>query len=162
MSPRDDLREKPGFGAIGFVADNAEFGRIRQDGFLAGEILSMAGQWPVAGFAPDIGMRALVLRHDDLIVAGRASLAPAENRGARRDFLHGGRPKVTVLAEVGRYQEMANDEEGHQCEKRDDSQPNQVLRAFEELPHRVSWGSKRRAIPDGSMRLSFCQPPGAQ
>jgi hypothetical protein len=108
---RDDLRECFGFGAVRFMADDAEFGGIGENRLLAGEILRVTPERTVAGFASHIGVRTFALGGDDVIVAGGAGLAAGEDGSAGSDFIESGGAKMAVLPEVFGYQLVANDEE---------------------------------------------------
>ena len=84
---RDDLRERFGFGGVRFVAGHTELCGVRKDGFLACEVLRVAGKRPMAGFASDIGMGTLRFRCGNVFMAGSARLTARKDGSAGGDFI---------------------------------------------------------------------------
>ena len=87
MLARHNLRERFRFGGIRLVANRAELCGVGKDWFLAAEVLRMASERTVAGFASDIGVRTFTFRGDDVVVAGSAGLVAGENGSASGDFV---------------------------------------------------------------------------
>jgi hypothetical protein len=132
---RDNLWKRFRFGGVCFVASHAELRGVGKDGLLAGEVLCVASQRTMTGFASDIDMRAFAFCRDDLVVARGAGLAAGENGRLGGYFIQRPRAEVTVFAELGGDKGMPNREENHHQNSRDQRQPDQVLPALEDSAH---------------------------
>ena len=143
---RDDLRERFGFGGIRLMAGHAEFCGVGKDGFLAGEVLRVASERPMAGFASDIGVRTFAFRGGDVVVAGGAGLAAGEDRSTGGDFIEGSGAVISVLAELRGNESVADCQESQDENNRDERQPDQVLPAFENYSHAAGYESKRPTL----------------
>ena len=135
MFPRDDLRECFRFGAICFMADDAELRGIGKNGLLAGEVLSMAAKRAVTGFASDIRVGAFAFCGDNVAVAVRAGFAPGEHRRPGGDFIQRSGTEMTVFAEIAGHQHMTDRQEYNEGQNGDQSQTDQVSRALEYRLH---------------------------
>ena len=116
---RDDLRERFRFGGVRLVANHAELCGVGKDGFLTGEVLRVASERPMAGFASDIGMRTFAFCRDDVVVAGSAGLAAGEDGSPGGDFIEGAGAVMSILAELRGNEGMANREESQHENNRD-------------------------------------------
>src|ERR1039458_243967 len=108
---RDDLRESFRFGGVRLVANHAELCGVGEHGFLAGEVLRVASQRPMAGFASDIGMRTFTFCCDYVVVAGSAGLAAGEDGSSRGDFIERAGAVMSILTELRGNEGIANSEE---------------------------------------------------
>ena len=99
---RDDLRERFRFGGIRLVASHAELCGVGKHWFLTGEVLRVASERTMAGFASDIGMRTFAFRGDDVVVAGSAGLVAGKDGSASGDFIEGAGAVMSILAELRR------------------------------------------------------------
>jgi len=96
---RDHLRERFRLGRVRLVANHAKLCGVGEDGLLTGEVLRVASERPVAGFASDIGMRTFALCRDDVVVAGSAGLAAGEDGRPGGDFIEGAGAVMSIFAE---------------------------------------------------------------
>ena len=124
---RHNLREPFRFGGIRLVANRAELCGVGKDWFLTAEVLRMASERTVAGFASDIGVGTFAFRGDDVVVAGGAGLVASENGSARGDFIERAGAVMSVLAELSGNKNMPNRQKSQDENKGDDGQSNQVL-----------------------------------
>lgn len=132
---RDNLRERFRFGGIRLMTADAELCDVGKNGLLTGEVLRVASERPMAGFASDIGVRTFALRGGDVAVAGGAGLAAGEDRSSGGDFIEGTGAVMSVLAELRGNESVADCQEGHDENDRDERQPDQVFPAFENYSH---------------------------
>ena len=88
---RDYLREGFRFGGVRLVANDAKLCGVGEDGFLTGEVLRVASQRPMAGFASNIGMRTFAFCGNDVVMAGSAGLARRRRQESGRRFHPGSR-----------------------------------------------------------------------
>ena len=121
---RDDLRESFRFGGVRLVANHAELCGVGEDGFLAGEVLRVASQRPMAGFASDIGMRTFTFCCDYIVVAGSAGLPAGEDGSSRGDLKEGAGAEISILTELRGNEGMANREERQHDNDPDAGQPD--------------------------------------
>jgi hypothetical protein len=135
MLPGDNLRESLWFRAIRLMADHAEFGRVGQNRLLAGEVRRMLAERPMAGFTSDIDVRALTFGGDDIVVARSACGAARKYWSPGSDFIQRAGAIVPVFAEVPGHEGLADRQKCEYEGRRDQCEPDQVLRAFEYLPH---------------------------
>jgi len=108
---RYDLREGFRLGGIRLMAGNTEYCGVGKHGFLAGEVLRVASQRAVAGFAADIGMGAFAFSGRDIVMTGAAGLVAGEDGSSRRDFNQGAWAVMSVLAEFRRNEGVADRQE---------------------------------------------------
>ena len=132
---RDDLWESFRFGRVRLVANHAELCSVGEDGFLTGEVLRVASERPMAGFASDIGMRTFAFCRDDVVVAGSAGLPAREDGSPRGDFIEGAGAVMSILAELRGNEGMANREESQHNNNPDGGQPDQMFPALKDSPH---------------------------
>jgi len=135
MLARDDLRERFRLGRVRLVANHAELCGVGKERFLTGEVLRVASERPVAGFASDIGMRTFAFCRDDVGVAGSAGLAAGEDGSLGGDFIEGAGAVMSILAEPRGNEGMANRQERQHENNRDQSQPDEMFRALKDSPH---------------------------
>ena len=151
---RDDLRKRFRFGRVRLVANHAELCGVGEDGFLTGEVLRVASQRPMAGFASDIGMRTFAFCRDDVVVAGSAGFAAGEDRSQGGDFIEGVGTVMSILAELRGNEGMANRQESQHDNDRYARQPEQMFRALKDSPHAA--GKQANAPPFATARI---EPP---
>ena len=101
------------------MACHAEFCGVWKDGLLAGEVLRVASERPVAGFASDISVRAFAFRGGDVVVAGGAGLTAGKDRSTGGDFIEGTGAVMSVLAELSGNESVADCEESQDENHRD-------------------------------------------
>ncbi len=132
------------------MANHAELCGVGEDRFLTGEVLRVASERPMAGFASDIGMRTFAFCRDDVVVAGSSGLAAGEDGSPGGDFIQGAGAEMPILAELRGNQGMANREERQHDNNRYARQPDQMLPALKDAPHAA--GKQANAPP-------FIAPP---
>ena len=135
MFPRDDLWKGFRFGAIGFMADDAELCSIGQDGFLAGEVLRMTAERAVAGFASHVRVRAFAFGGDNVAMAVRAGFAARKHRRPGGDFIQRSGPEMSVFSEIAGDEGMTDREERNEHQDSNQGQTDQVSRALEHRLH---------------------------
>lgn len=160
MLARDDLRERFRFSRVRLVANNAELCRVGEDGFLTGEVLRVASERPMAGFASDIGMRTFAFCRDDVVVAGSAGLAAGEDGSPCGDFIEGAGAEMSILAELRGNEDMANREENQHENNRNAGQLDQMSPALKDSPHAA--GKQANAPPFAAAPAEPPRPPRSQ
>ncbi len=142
---RDDLWERFRLGGVRLVANHAELCGVGEDRFLTGEVLRVASQRPMAGFASHIGMRTFAFCRDDVVVAGSAGVAAGEDGSPGGDFIEGAGAEVSILAELRGNEGMANREESQHENNRYARQADQMFPALKDAPHAA--GKQANAPP---------------
>ena len=93
----------------------------------------MLGLGPVAGFAGNPYMLALLFLLDHVGVAGFANIVTSEGHGPGRDLGNGGAAIMSVLAKTARNDGGPQDDECDHCDCHDGRQPNEVFDVLEQF-----------------------------
>ncbi len=129
----DDLRECFGLGAVGFVAAGADDRGVELRGLDGCGIVGVLGLRSVAGFARDDHVAALLFLVNDLGVAGLADLMAGVGDGASGDLGDGVAAVVSILTEAVRDDGGTKKDEGDQCGRHDNGEPDEVFNVLEQF-----------------------------
>jgi len=139
----DDLGKSFGLGAVGFVAAGADDRRVELRRFYGCRIVGMFGLGPVAGFARDDHMPALLLQIDYVGVAGLANIMAGESHRAGCDLSNSIAAIVPVLSKAARDDDGSQGNESDQGDRHNNNQPNEMFDVFEQVVRRTLGGELR-------------------
>ena len=128
LGMRDRIYLGKGFrlGSVFFMAAPAEVADVGQLGHIRLGVVSVFGQWSVAGLTTNARMLTRVVRLGFFFVADGAVALAGIGDGERADHVKRARPVVSVFTKVLRHDGGAENQENSRRRQQDQSGANQV------------------------------------
>ena len=129
------MRKALRLGWIRLMAPNAQRGYVRLPRLVPVRIVGVLCEGAMARLARHLCVLPLAALLGDVIVADRASGLARERDWPRPNLAEGCAAIMAVLLEGGGHDEIPNHQEGRDPERKDNHEPNQVLRLFQYVLH---------------------------
>ena len=132
MIGRYNLWERLGFGAVGFMTTSAEDGGVEFCGLDRRGIIGVPGQCPMASFASNDNMLALILLFCYVGVTAFADRMAGMGDGTSRYLINGCSSKMTVLPEGTGNDCSSEPDKGEDPDCHQGSEPDEVFYVVEQ------------------------------